>query len=224
MYKAFIIHLSKVESSLSSALKVKESLQKFNLDAELFEGSYGNVTIKEYIEQNRTCHDWGIKGPDNPYSDEVKKSFLIPGLIGCFDSHYRLWKKCVELNEPIFVFEDDVVIERGFIPVEWKDVLSVAFSHAKKYLLYKDYLDNPTGDAIAAPYKQSTMPGNGGYLIKPHAAKKLVDAYKNSFLPADNAINQYLVSIQIHSYMMGKARSKKEGNISLIRTKYWNEN
>jgi hypothetical protein len=72
-------------------------------------------------------------------------------------------------------------------------------------------------------YGQATMPGNGGYAIKPHAAKVLVDEYKNSFLPADNAINQYLIKIQIHSYMMGRARSKHEGNISLIRTDVWDE-
>jgi GR25 family glycosyltransferase involved in LPS biosynthesis len=224
MYKSFIINLSKVESSYNSAVRLQESLKKFNLDAELFEGSYGHNTLEQYIKSNRFCHDWGLKGPDNLYSEEVKKTFLIPGLIGCFDSHYRLWQKCVELNEPIIIFEDDIIIQREFIPVDWKDVLSVAFSHSKKYLLYKDYLDSPSGDPFAAPYKQSTMPGNGGYAIKPHAAKVLVDAYKNSFLPADNAINQYLVTIQIHSYMMGKALSKKEGNVSLIRTKYWNSN
>lgn len=224
MYKAFIIHLSKVESSLSSALRLKDSLEKFKIETELFEGSYGSTVIEEYIKKKRKCHNWGLKGPDNLYSDEVKNSFMVPGIVGCFDSHYRLWQKCVELNEPILIFEDDMIIQREFIPVEWNDVLSVAFSHAKKYLLYKDYLEDSKGEPIAATYRQSTMPGNGGYAIKPHAAEKLVEAYKNSFLPADNAINQYIVNIQIHSYMMGKALSKREGNVSLIRTKYWDNN
>ena len=73
------------------------------------------------------------------------------------------------------------------------------------------------------PYRQATMPGNGGYAIKPHAAKILIEEFKNSLLPADNAINQYLVKIQIHNYMMGRARTKHEGNISLIRTRAWDQ-
>ena len=30
------------------------------------------------------------------------------GEIGCYLSHVELWKKCVELNEPIAVIEDDM--------------------------------------------------------------------------------------------------------------------
>ena len=49
--------------------------------------------------------------------------------------------------------------------------------------------------------------------------------YKNSLLPADNAINKHVVNIQIHNYMRGKAtlRDKTEGRSSLIRTNYWSK-
>jgi GR25 family glycosyltransferase involved in LPS biosynthesis len=221
--KSFIIHLSKIESSLTSALEVKSALDKFNMDAELFEGSYGSTIKEKYTKDKRSWHPWGFKGRDKPYSDDDRKMLWgIPGEMGCFDSHYRLWQRCIELNEPILIFEDDVELVRPYIPVEWEDVLSVAFSHTKKMPKYQHYLDTPAGDPCAADYGQASMPGNGGYAIKPHAAKILVEEYKNTYLPADNAINQTLVKIQIHNYMMGKARSKHEGNISLIRTKIWN--
>lgn len=220
--KTFIIHLSRIESSHKSALDVKESLEKVGINAELFEGSYGDEARQIYLQNERFCHPWGLKGPGRPLSQEYRDECLIPGIIGCFDSHYRLWELCVELDEPIMIFEDDVIIYRPYYDIEWKDVLSVAFSHEKKMLKYQKYLDDPQGEYQAVHYGQSTMPGNGGYAIKPHAAKILVDEYKNSLLPADNAINQYLVKIQIHSHMMGRARSKSEGNISLIRTKTWN--
>jgi glycosyl transferase family 25 len=220
--KTFIIHLSKIESSRTSALKVKSSLDQLGMVSELFEGSYGNLTKEEYVKNNRRWHPWGFKGPDKPFSEEYKNEVgNVPGEIGCFDSHYRLWQKCIELDEPILIFEDDVELIRPYIPVEWDDVLSVAFSHAKKMAKYLHYIDNPIGEPYAAPYMQASMPGNGGYAIKPHAAKILVDEYRNTYLPADNAINQHLVKIQIHSYMMGKARNKEDGNISLIRTNFW---
>jgi GR25 family glycosyltransferase involved in LPS biosynthesis len=65
------------------------------------------------------------------------------------------------------------------------------------------------------------MPGCCGYAIKPHAAKKLIDTYKNTYLPADNAINQHHVKIQVHNYIMGIAQIKKDGKRSLTRTTFW---
>ena len=222
--KSFIIHLSKMPSSLESALAVKQSLDKFNMDSELFEGSYGSEIKIKYTNDNRQWHPWGFKGRHKLYSDEDRKSYWgLPGEMGCFDSHYRLWQKCIELNEPILIFEDDVQLVRPYIPIEWDDVLSVAFSHTKKMSKYRHYLDTPEGVPMAAPYGQASMPGNGGYAIKPHAAEILVEEYKNTYLPADNAINQDLVKIQIHSHMMGKAKSKHDGNISLIRTRVWDK-
>ena len=225
MYKSFIIHLSKIESSLESALILKKQLEDFNIKTTLFEGSYGNIIYKEYKEKNRIHHPWSIKGPDILLDEEFKLSNTSPGLIGCFDSHYRLWKHCIEINEPIFIWEDDARVIRKFYPVEWKDVLSLACSHQKKMGKYWQYLLDPQGEAKAEDYYQSSMPGNAGYLIKPHAAKKLVNEYCNSFLPADNAINQHLVKIQIHSHMMGQAGKRKEtgGKSSLIRTHLWKE-
>jgi hypothetical protein len=66
------------------------------------------------------------------------------------------------------------------------------------------------------------MPGCCGYAIKPHAAKILVDTYNKTYLPADNAINQQLVKIQIHNNIMGKALVKQDGKKSLTRTTFWN--
>jgi hypothetical protein len=54
-----------------------------------------------------------------------------PGVIGCFYSHYNLWKKCVELKEPIMIFEDDVKFYRGYHPVEFDGVLILAWARAR---------------------------------------------------------------------------------------------
>ena len=222
--KAFIIHLSKIQSSHKSALEVKDSLKKIaNIDASLFEGSYGNTTKEKFIQNNKLRHPWGIKGPKRPY---VKLSrdleHVKPGEIGCFESHFRLWQKCIDLKQPIMIFEDDVIIFRPYIPVEFDDVLSIAFSHEKKMRKYIDYLEAPEGTPSAVMYKQGSMPGLGGYIIKPHAAKQLTQEYADTFLPADNAVNQHVVKIQIHNYMIGRAKRKNEGNISTIRrTDIW---
>lgn len=221
--KSYIICLSRIESSLDSATKVKAALDQFGIEAELFEGTYGDEAREQYLSQGRRWHPWGFKGPDRPYPEDFRDEIPPAGEIGCFYSHYRLWQLCAELDQPIMVFEDDVVLVRPYQPVEWDDVLSLAFSHAKKMPRYQHFLDTPKGEPKAEQYGQASMPGNGGYAIHPHAARKLVETYASTYLPADNAINQHLVRIQIHNYMMGRAKTKHEGNISLIRTKIWDE-
>jgi GR25 family glycosyltransferase involved in LPS biosynthesis len=222
--KNFVICLSKIETSLTTALKLKSQLDNFGENTELFEGTYGTDAVQMMEDEGRTIHPVGIKGPTASV-DENDRSILkmqSPGVKGCFYSHYRLWKKCVELNEPIIIWEDDIVLVRKYTPVDWDDILVLALGHPAKSLKYIDYLEHPEKSAEAKEYFQSSMPGCCGYAIKPQAAKILIDTYNKTYLPADNAINQQLVKIQIHNNIMGKALVKKDGKKSLTRTTFWN--
>jgi GR25 family glycosyltransferase involved in LPS biosynthesis len=216
--KNFIICLSKISASLETATNLKNQLEEFNADVELFEGTYGNDATALASDEGRVVHSEGIKGkidPDSPWVEKISS----PGIIGCFYSHFRLWQKCVELNEPIIIWEDDVILTREFIEVDWEDVLVVALGHPKKSPRYLHLLENPEGEPCAIEYKPSSMPGCCGYAIKPHAAQMLLDVYSNTFLPADNAINRNIVKIQIHNYVMGIAIV--EGKKSLTSSKAW---
>lgn len=223
--KSFIIHLSKIPSSLNTALKVKETLDSFELDNELFEGSYGNEVEKLFKDTNRVCHPHSFKGPTCVYTEEEKNGLSSPGVMGCFYSHFKLWQKCVELNEPIMVFEDDVLFTRTYYPVEFDDVLITVFGNRTKSAKYYHYLTNPTGEPRAEAYWQASMPGTVGYAIKPNAAKRLVDFYNthNTFLPSDNAMMTMLIKIQVHSHIMGRAMYGDDGKKSLVRGKkdFW---
>lgn len=223
--KSFIIHLSKIDESLRTATELKKQLHSFDIDSELFEGTYGNEVGEIFKKENRKCHPWTFKGPQKLLSEQSKAELEVPGVMGCFYSHFRLWKKCIELAEPIMIFEDDAVIYRGYIPVEWKDVLILVFGNATKSAKYYHYLTDSSGKACAEKYTRSSMPGTPGYAIKPHAAKKLVDMYEKTFLPSDNAINKSVVEIEVHSYAMGKALLGVDGKKSLVRRKdnFWSE-
>ena len=221
--KNFIICLSKVEASLKTATDLKNQLESYGETVELFEGTYGPDAVKMMKDEGRTLHPWGIKGPpaDGIILPVSPDEHLTQGAQGCFYSHYRLWQKCAELNEPITIWEDDIVLSRPYDPVEWEDVLVLALGHPSKTEKYRHYLDNPIGSPEAADYYQSSMPGNCGYAIKPHTAAKLVEIYSNTYLAADNAINQHHVRIQIHTYVMGIALTKKDGKRSLTRGSFW---
>jgi GR25 family glycosyltransferase involved in LPS biosynthesis len=222
--KNYIICLSKIPASLETATTLKNQLESYGSDVELFEGTYGHDAKKMMQEEGRCLHPWSFKGPPkNGIIPEPDPTIHHrPGIQGCFYSHFRLWQKCIDLNQPIIIWEDDIVLRRPYISVKWQDVLVLALGHPKKTEKYRQYLDSPTGEPVAAEYYQSSMPGNCGYAIKPHAAKKLVNIYKNTYLPADNAINQHHVRIEIHSYVMGIARTKIEGKKSLTSSKkFW---
>jgi len=216
--KSFIIHLPKMPESIKTATELRDSLEDFNMEAELFEGTMGPDAIEKFKKEGRTVHPFGLKGKLDPNGKEASK-MSTPGVMGCFDSHYSLWKKCVEMNEPIFIWEDDIMLTRKYYPIDWDDVLIVALGHPRKSPEFRHLLDEPTGEPTALEYKRPSMPGCCGYALKPHAAQKLVSVYANTFRPADNAINRTIVKMQIHSYIMGIARV--EGKKSLTRPNAW---
>ena len=216
--KSFIIHLSKVPSSLESALQLQQDLKSIDIDAELFEGTYGSNAEEIFKKEGRQVHPTSFKGGavDERYTNKTKR----PGVMGCFYSHYRLWQKCVELNEPICVFEDDVAIHRPLISVPFDDVLILTLG-ARKSEKYKQYLHDPSGDPKAEDYHNASMPGTTGYAITPQGAKKLLTVYNKTFLASDNAMNVMVVDIKIHNYLVGTANLEKK---SLTRsTEFWNK-
>ena len=214
--KAFIIHLSKIQSSLESAKQLQNDLKSIDIDAELFEGTYGNEAEEIFKKENRTVHPISFKGL--PIDDHYISKTSRPGVMGCFYSHYRLWKKCVELNETICIFEDDVKIIRPLIPVEFEDILILTLG-ARKSDRYKHYLEEHSDTPKAEYYHNSSMPGTTGYLISPAAAEKLLNTYKETFLASDNAINVMVVDIKIHNKLVGTANLEKK---SLTRsTGFW---
>lgn len=248
--KAFVIHLPQRPHSVAHATEMIGTLTAYGLDATLFRGTPGNVAVERARREGRTVYPYSMKSRVLSEEDikellrpevyeNFKKNFVysiteklplgsdegkvnMPGVIGCFYSHYNLWKKCVELDEPIMIFEDDVKFFRGWSPIEWDDVL--VLSLGKSSFLsnpWQTYLDNPTGNPQPISWRSFSMPGASGYAIKPRAAKSLVKFYNKFFYPADNAINQHLVKIQVHNYLMGRNTLPEEGNISMTRAKDW---
>lgn len=248
--KAYIIYLPDLEHSNNHATKMLGELEAYGLDAHLFPGIPGHQArlmasrdsrriypfsikttelresaVESYIrpelwEEFRERHYWKIIRRHPIGSDASKMS--QPGVIGCFYSHYNLWKKCAELGEPIMIFEDDVIFFRGWQPIDWQDVL--VLSLGKSSFLndpWRMYLENPSGVPQAVRWINYSMPGASGYAIKPKAARRLVKFYHRYYYAADNAINKSVCDIQVHNYLMGRNSLPEEGNISMTKSKKW---
>ena len=220
--KAYVIGLTRIPSSFDSAIKVYLQLQDYGLETYFHEGTYGNEVAKIFEQENRVLYHTSFKG--NPVDDEYRASATRPGVMGCFYSHFRLWQRCLELDEPILIFEDDVIFERGWIPVEWDDVLLVATGKSVyKDDWYAEKLYDPNGIANAVPLNRKVMPGAVGYGLTPQGARKLTDFYQTCFAPADNSMNVTVVNLQCHTYLMGRAAIDEDGKKSLTKSKMWDK-
>jgi GR25 family glycosyltransferase involved in LPS biosynthesis len=249
--KAFVIYLPERAHSVEHSEIMISQLRDFGIDAELFEGTPGDQAVAKAEKAKKTLYPYSIKNrvldehdieqlirPElyeefkKKHRYEIIQRQLIdeteyakmsrPGVIGCFYSHYNLWKKCVDLNEPVMIFEDDVKFFRGYSPVEFDGVLILSLGKSA-YLSdpQKTYLENPTGLVQARKWQNFSMPGASGYAIMPDAAKALVKFYKPYWYPADNAINQFVVPMQISTYLMGRNTLPEEGNVSMTKAKDW---
>ena len=250
--RAFIIYLPNRPHSVSHANVMREQLQSFGIDAELFQGIDGNRAAAMAHRNGRKLYPYSIKShnlkpeelreyirpdkwhefQDQHYWRVTKRSRMSeneggklrrPGVIGCFYSHFLLWERCHSLNEPIMIFEDDVKFYRRYEPVGFRGVLILSLG--KSSFLnepYRTYLENPQGLPCAQPWRNFSMPGASGYAITPGAALGLLKHYRGFYYPADNAINQFVVDIQIHNFIMGRNTLPEEGNVSMTKSKDWN--
>jgi GR25 family glycosyltransferase involved in LPS biosynthesis len=246
--KAFIIHLPEREHSLKFAEHMHKQLLEFGLDSHLHVGTNAEQAMANVAKDHRVLYPFSIKSRDLTPEEmqqyikpelweafnfahtwQVRERHLVgpkqgkmskPGVIGCFYSHYTLWRRCVDLNEPIMIFEDDVKFYRGWHPVDWEGVLILSLGkNSFQNEPYKTYLENPSGPPQPMPWRQYSMPGASGYAIKPEAALSLCKFYRDYFYPADNAINTSITTLQCHNYLMGRNTLPEEGNISMTRAK-----
>lgn len=98
--KIFVVNLPESADRRSS---VQQQMDSAGLAFEFFEAINGEQAMA----------DW--------FSSYDEKEFLIStgrraseGEKGCYASHLALWKRCVELNEPVIVMEDDFSLDRRF--------------------------------------------------------------------------------------------------------------
>jgi glycosyl transferase family 25 len=156
------------------------------------------------------------------YPNYLKELNLFPkykfkkgraGVFGCFLSHYYLWKNCVDENIPYIILEHDgYFIKRlpenildTFIDVLKLDNLD---PYSKSYneiiesqknlpLTIKKYF-NPSAKFLEKNQTGNYMKSAYGYIIKPHAAKKIIDWIStNGFVPADQQIGDNIVDIRV---------------------------
>jgi len=212
--KTYIITLKDIPESYNPAVAAYIKLKQWGHEVHLFDGVNGKTQGIERLKNEKRTKD-----KDTLRLDQYHISLLDrEGVIGCFYSHYDLWKKCYELNEPIIIAEDDLIIYRKYLPVEYEDILLLAVNfdvsrseedHLFKEKTFKPLLNKSNRTPTSIPYISDSIPGATAYAINPSGAKKLLDRYNSTYNAADFCINSDVCDIKIHSHLIGRASNSK---------------
>lgn len=181
--KAFVINLKDSVQRRETAAK---QLNEKGIEHEFFEAWTGERALKE-----------------NLFHYNFRR-FLIStgcpsaqGEIGCYASHMMLWKKCVELQQPILILEDDfqlsdsinnalavtdeLIETYGFIRLNGESRHTVNILHKGSYTLKR--------------YKKAPLLALA-YALSPSAAAKLLANFDQYMEPLDYYLKRFWASKQ----------------------------
>lgn len=217
--KSFIICLKGNKISETHADDCVRQAAKFGLNVEYFNAINGKSYEKHLKRLNI--------GPRYKF----KKGRA--GVFGCFLSHYYLWKECSQENVPYLILEHDGYLLRP-LPVDildqFDDVLKLDGHdpYSKAYDSCFEQEKNETEIKILkyhnsqAKFLEKNQTGNYmrgayAYIIKPHAAKKIVDwISENGFVPADQQIGSALVDIKVTTPSLARLHPNYRGKINSL--------
>lgn len=177
--KAFVITVLTDYNSLSYSKLCIESSQhlKGKIDLETFSA----VTSDSIFEIS-----WSWPQRKKAVCEKTKltltayKNADIRKRIACAQSHYLLWKKCIELDETILILEHDAIFTKRFEPFDFDGGICSINSPINATFnadLYDHLLIEGVNEVpwVADRTIPQGLPGNSAYMIKPWAARELID-------------------------------------------------
>jgi len=212
--KAFVITIKGHEYSEGKADQCIETGARVGkIDVERF---YGVNKDEAYSVMSKRSLDWSWANNNSSPSrcpitglrqHPYYKGSDFSALIGCTMSHYSLYERCVELNEPILILEHDAVFIREFPEFEFKGICQINDPNGGgkngKRLSELLIRNGKIGVSPKTPNIGSTkdfpdgLAGNSAYVIKPFAAQELINKYHKLGVWPNDAI----MCIQLFPYL-----------------------
>ncbi len=192
-----IIYLSEVDFSVQISKSCIEQAKKFNVEVIPFQGIHGHNSSK-FLKKFSLKPKYFFKNGRR-------------GVVGCFLSHYLLWKECIKTQRPYLILEHDGYFINK-LPLKildsFNDVLKLdnespylenydeKLAALKSFEVSKYY--NPNARDLDLNETGNYMHGAYSYIIKPEGAEKLILwINKNGFLPTDIQIGDKIVDIKV---------------------------
>jgi GR25 family glycosyltransferase involved in LPS biosynthesis len=199
--KTRIIVLKNNKLSETNARDCIEQAAKFGISAEVFDAING-------FDADRHLELLNIR----PLG-KFKKGRV--GIVGCLLSHYYLWLDCIKDNVPYLILEHDGYFVKPLpenILDSFDDIIKLdagnPYSGSYDQWLTEHENDNPStwtindcegGGGTRETRAGWSTRGTWAYIIKPHAAEKIVAWVKqNGFLPSDHLLGTKVITITHH--------------------------
>ncbi len=167
-----------LKESHSRHIQVENEMSKTNLEwryLDAIDGSQIDLTTVPY------------------FPGKVKRLLgfeLTPKELGCYLSHMKAWKHCVEKDIPTLIFEDDFVIADNL-----EEVLSVLLDNSLDWdmvrlqaLVDSEYREVKDLGKFKLIRNLSDPLGATAYLINPRSAYRLLNSSTEIFEPLDHYI------------------------------------
>ncbi|WP_100968823.1 glycosyltransferase family 25 protein [Helicobacter pylori] len=131
MTQAYIISLKESQRRLDTEKLVLESNEKFKGRCvfQIFDAiSPKHEDFEKFVQE---LYDAPSLLQSDWYHSDISDGLTLPEL-GCYLSHYFLWKECVKTNQPVVILEDDTVLESNFMQA-LEDCLKSPFDFVRLY-------------------------------------------------------------------------------------------
>lgn len=211
--KIFVISLAGSEQRRKL---MSDQLKKLGLDFEFMDAFLANDKMYELPE-----YDAGKRLKYYGYH-------LTSGEIACTLSHLKAIHKAVELNQPILIMEDDVIIESDLVDFINKlepQINSHDFDILRIYgLRKKSYYKIKSGDFTFVKFFKQPH-GAQGYIIKPEAALNFLKYTKKFVRIIDSIMDRdYLHRLKVYAsypYLLEHAKMPSDIGSRKGKRKKW---
>ncbi|PTP07463.1 epitope biosynthesis protein [Vibrio splendidus] len=183
MTKIFVINL---EPSIERKENISRQLDELSLSFELFSAVDGRTSPPHPL----------LKYYNDNLSQTYRAKTLSAGQLGCYASHYLLWKKCVELNQPIIVIEDDALLFKEAFLNFIQDTAELP-NHIECIRLFKNkrrkfssYSIFECSSTKIHKFTKGHMSATG-YFLTPSGAKKLLNNSNEWYMAVDIYMDRF---------------------------------
>ena len=169
----YVITIFGNEKSEAAAKRcIASGLSVGGISIEKWRATVPNAQLSEIIKK---------EGINTARMDEIYSR--TPNCIAAFLSHYSLWKRSVEENAEVTIFEHDAVCVNN-VPSEirFKGVLSFGAPSYGKF-------NAPSSFGVVPLQSKKYFPGAHAYRVKPEAAQMLIDQARMEARPTDVFLN-----------------------------------
>lgn len=205
-YPIFVISLASV---VERRKFMEQQLNNKGVPFEFFDAIDGRVNDHYLFEKYNSKKRRRQKGNE-----------LSRGELGCFASHYLLWEKCIELNTPIIIIEDDAVIYDEF-NFFYKNITNIT-KNSDYLRLFVNTGNHPylkigyecNFDIVR--YLKGPR-ATRGYFITPLAAQKFINDANEWVWPVDDYMDMsWIHKVQCRGIMPGIIQGEGAGFTSTI--------